>query len=174
MGMSMSVRAALRAATTPQHEIVDAIYGRYDLSDRNSYGEFLSAHGRVLPAIESALRQSSALPRFELRTALLENDLAALGRSLPPPLCFAGPQSHAAALGMLYVIEGSRLGGALLARRVPTDLPCTYLSAIHGPGQWRAFGEMLDRACEGPTWLHDAIVAANRTFDLYAEAANAG
>ena len=170
----MSVRAALRAATTPQHEIVDAIYGKYDLSDRDSYGEFLSAHGRALPAIESALRHRAALPGFELRTALIENDLTALGRSLPPPLHFAAPQSNAAALGMLYVTEGSRLGGALLARRVPTDLPCTYLSATHGPGQWRAFGEMLDRAYEGPTWLNDAIAAANRTFGLYAEAATAG
>jgi len=169
----MSVRAALREATTPQHQIVDAIYGKYDLSDRDSYGEFLSAHGRALPAIESALRQT-ALPRRELRTALIENDLAALGRRLPPPLCFAGPQSNAAALGMLYVIEGSRLGGALLARRVPPGLPCTYLSATHGPGQWKAFGEMLDRACEGPTWLDDAIAAANRAFGLYAEAAAAG
>jgi heme oxygenase len=63
----------------------------------------------------------------------------------------------------------------MLARQVPDSLPHAYLSATHAPGSWRAFGELLDRAEQagGPGWIDRAIVAAEATFELYAEAASA-
>jgi len=170
----MSARAVLRAATAAQHEGVDALFSRFDLSDPTSYGAFLTAHARALPAVERALAGVSDQPSFDPRTPLLENDLAALGLSAPVPLPFSTPTSRAQALGMLYVIEGSRLGGAILARRVPAGLPHAYLSATHAPGAWRAFGEMLDRESDGPDWLRQAAAAAGGTFDLYARAAAGG
>ena len=42
--------AALRAATAPDHDRVDAAYGAFDLADRTRYAVFLRAHARALPA----------------------------------------------------------------------------------------------------------------------------
>lgn len=170
----MSARAILRSATAAKHDVVDAAYSRFDLTDPVSYGHFLTAHARALPAIEAALAACDTIPAFAPRTAALRTDLAALGLEMPDPLPFAPPEIEAAAFGALYVIEGSRLGGAMLAKQVPAFLPHAYLSATHQPGSWRAFGELLDRAekAGGPGWLDRAIAAAEVTFDLYTEAAN--
>ena len=169
----MSARTALRTATAKKHDAVDAAFGHFDLTDPAAYGRFLTAHARALPAVEKALEACDTIPAFAPRTEALAADLAALGLAMPEPLPLAPPENEAAAFGALYVIEGSRLGGAMLAKQVPDGLPHAYLSAIHPPGAWRAFGETLDRAekAGGPGWLERAIAAAEATFDLYAEAA---
>lgn len=167
----MSARAALRAATAAKHAAVDAIFSRFDLTDSRSYVRFLVAHARVLPAIELRLAGFEELPPFAPRTEALRADLAALGLAMPEPLDFPPPQSRAAALGALYVIEGSRLGGVMLARLVSPDLPRAYLSAGHAAGAWRAFSERLDDECGGIERLRQAIAGAEAAFDLYARAA---
>ena len=171
----MSARAALRSATAAKHDAVDTAFGRFDLRDPGSYGRFLTTHARVLPALERALAACEALPPFPPRTELLRADLDSLGLVMPDMMSVARPRSEAAAFGALYVIEGSRLGGAVLAKQVPASLPRAYLSAIHGPGGWRAFGDRLDRAelHGGAGWLDSAVAAAAATFDLYLEAAEA-
>jgi heme oxygenase len=121
--------------------------------------------------VEAALDGIDGLPPLRPRTALLHDDLAALGLDLPPLLPFPRPDDIAAAFGAAYVIEGSRLGGGMLARRVAADLPHAYLSAIHDPGEWRAFGQAMDAAAQDERWIARAIASARRVFDLYAEAA---
>jgi len=171
----MSARATLRSATSTRHDAVDAAYGAFVLAEAISYGRFLTAHARALPAVEKALRACATLPPFAPRTELLRADLAQLGRPMPDPMPLAPHSNEAAAFGALYVIEGSRLGGAMLARQVPDTLPRAYLSATHDSGGWRMFWERLDRAEEtgGPGWIDRAIAAAKATFDLYAAAAAA-
>lgn len=169
----MSARVTLRTATAQKHEMVDAAFGTFDLSDSGSYGRFLRAHARALPAVERALSARADLPPFEPRTPLLQQDLAALGLAMPEPFEMRAPDNEAGAFGALYVIEGSRLGGGVLAGEVPPDLPRAYLSAVHPTGAWRAFGEALDRASDrgNADWMEQAIAAADATFDLYADAA---
>ena len=77
--------------------------------------------------------------------------------------------------GALYVIEGSRLGGQLLARSVPTGLPVAYLSSRHRPGEWRALLAAIEaRGSEGgEAWRAAAVAGAQATFALYGEAATA-
>ena len=99
-------------------------------------------------------------------------DLADLGEDMPPRLQL-GYLDEAGSWGALYVVEGSRLGGVMLARSVGTDLPSRYLAAAHAPGQWRAIREAIDTAGAhaSPDW-HDALLAgAAATFELYAKAA---
>jgi len=172
----MSARTALRASTADKHDAVDTAFGRFDLSDPGAYGAFLTAHARALPAVERVLGACRTLPAFAPRTDALRADLAALGLPMPDPLPLAPPEDDAAAFGALYVIEGSRLGGAMLAKQIPAGLPRDYLSAVHQPGGWRAFGDVLDRAekAGGPGWIDRAVAAAEATFDLYAEATKAG
>jgi heme oxygenase len=166
--------AALRAATASDHDRVDAAYGAFDLADRARYAIFLHAHARALPAAETVLAERSGLPAFRSRSALLAADLQALGEPLPAPLPFALPDDTAAGWGALYVIEGSRLGGIMLSRSVPPDLPAAYLGARHAPGEWRALLAAIDEAAaraESDCWIDRAIVGARATFDLYRRAA---
>jgi heme oxygenase len=167
----MSALAALRAATRSSHDAVDAAFGRFDLAHRDDYARFLTAHARALPAVEAALSTASGLPPLRPRAGLLEADLTALGLPTPEPLSLDMPVDHATAFGMAYVIEGSRLGGAVLARQVPPELPRAYLSATHLSGEWRAFGQAIDNAATDEAWTARAIAGARRVFDLYARAA---
>lgn len=162
----------LRAATAGDHARVDEAFARYDLAEPASYAAFLTAHARVLPSVERAVDPGALLHAWKGRTGALSADLAALGHALPEPTPFA-VAGEAARWGALYVIEGSRLGGALLARRVGAGLPHAYLSATHGPGAWRALLAALDAAAEagGEGWIEDATDAARATFDAYASAA---
>ncbi|WP_420141145.1 hypothetical protein [Sphingomonas sp.] len=91
---------------------------------------------------------------------------------MPAPLPLDAPVGPAEAFGMAYVLDGSRLGGTMIARTVPAGLPKAYLSASHEPGEWRGFLASLDAAADGQeSWIEAAITAARRVFALYAEAA---
>lgn len=168
----MSALAQLRAATASDHEGVDAAFGGFDLADTIGYTNFLKAHARALPAVEAALADQPGLPPLRPRTALLAADLAALKLAMPAPLAFAPPRGEAEAFGMVYVIEGSRLGGGMLSKRIPPWMPRAYLSATHLPGEWRSFGQALDAAArENATWIARASMAAKKVFGLYRQAA---
>lgn len=161
------VREALRTATSGNHHRVDALFSRYQLDLQSDYGAFLTAHARALGALESvALPASPRLP-------LLADDLAAMDMAMPAPLFLADPDRDGYRWGLLYALEGSRLGGAVLARQVAPGLPRAYLSAVHDRGGWVKFQHALDQAGAegGEGWLDDAVQGAQAAFALFAQAA---
>lgn len=162
----------LRSRTAAAHEAVDAAFAHFDLGERRSYTGFLAAHARAVSAIETALSLAGETG-WRARTPLVAADLATLGQAVPKPLRFEAPADEAAVMGILYVMEGSRLGGGMLAKRVGEGLPVAYLSAVHLPGEWRAFRDRLDRLGEagGPDWTARAERGAMSAFDLYKHAA---
>ncbi|NJC33674.1 heme oxygenase [Sphingomonas jejuensis] len=164
----------LRAETAEMHERVDGVFGRYSLTDTDSYARLLRAHALALPAAERVLESVPGLPAWRSRTDALSADLSALGTPMPAPLPLAPAAGLAEALGMLYVTEGSRLGGVMLSRQVRPDLPSAYLSAGHLPGEWRAMVAAIDTtiAALGPDATKDAVAGAIRTFQLYETAAH--
>lgn len=103
--------------------------------------------------------------------AVLAADLAALGRDMPEPLPFHLADDAAAGWGALYVTEGSRLGGVMLARQVGEGFPRAYLESGFGPGEWRAFRQALDEAAGDAAWIDRAVAAADAVFALYGQAA---
>ncbi|WP_230481369.1 biliverdin-producing heme oxygenase [Sphingomonas sp. Leaf21] len=161
----------LRARTTPAHEAVDAAYGQYRLDDREGYTAFLIAHARALPPVEAWLAGKGIAFPWRSRRAALAADLSALGRDMPEPLAFDLPDDDAARWGALYVTEGSRLGGVMLARQVGEQLPRAYLESGFGPGEWRDFRLALDSAAGDDDWIARAVSAAERVFALYGRAA---
>jgi heme oxygenase len=164
----MSAHAILRARTAAEHATTDAAFSRFDLGDRESYVLFLLAHGRVLPAIEAALACEPSLPQWRPRSAHLAEDLQSFGRDLPDPLTLDPVSGAAESLGLLYVMEGSRLGGRILLGRVAPDFSALYLAATHQPGEWRAFTELLDERAsrEPPDWLERLVAGARFGFQL--------
>lgn len=160
--------AQLRALTQPLHDRVDAAFSGFGLNDAASYRHFLKAHALALPAAEQALAAAPALPAWRRRAPLLAADLADLGEAMPPPLAFTLPDD-AAAWGALYVVEGSRLGGVMLARGVAAGLPSRYLAAAHLPGEWRDLRLAFDaEAARGDAgWMASASAGAEAGFALY-------
>ncbi len=170
----MSLRSALRAQTADCHAGVDALFGNFSLSDIRTYKAFLRAHARVVPSVEAALEQAGIeqlLPDWpeRRRAHLLLADMAELQEPPPPLVARPDLRGEAALWGAVYVLEGSKLGGAMLAKAVPDNLPSSYLSP-HGPkGSMRAFMERLDTS--GIDDMAAAVAAARGVFDLFLKAA---
>ena len=160
---------ALRDATMDDHRRVDSIYAGFSLDTPRSYRAFLTAHARVLVPLEAAVAPDQP------RQSLLAEDLAALGAAMPDPLAQPDVGRDGALWGVRYALEGSRLGGAMLARQVGEGLPRAYLTAAHGKGEWIAFQRALDSAAAegGEGWLEDAVQGARAAFALFAQAGEA-
>jgi heme oxygenase len=166
---------ALREATRGEHEALDGLFGRFDLGDPAQYRAFLTAHAMALPAVEAALDAAGfghALPDWaeRHRAAAIGDDLAALGSPLPAPLDAPPLDGAAACWGAAYVLEGSRLGGAFLARQVAETLPKSYLATVQPPGRWRAFLSALDAKLATPQDIASAGATARAVFALFGEA----
>lgn len=109
------------------------------------------------------------------RRRFLEQDLAKL--SWPAgsdQSCPAIRLSDAEAWGAQYVVEGSRLGGAVLARQIHPDWPSEYLEKAPDERPWQDFCAALDNewAMREDTWLTAVESGSARSFALYREAAH--
>ncbi|WP_245648699.1 biliverdin-producing heme oxygenase [Sphingomonas sanxanigenens] len=161
----------LRLATRAGHDAVDAAFGAFGFDTVDAYRRFLMAHARILPIAERLIDPASLVAGWQPRADGLAADLAALGAAMPATVDLAPPADIAERWGALYVIEGSRLGGVMLARSVPEGLPTAYLSATHPPGGWKRLLAALDAADTGPAWRAAATRGAHAMFAAYRRAA---
>jgi heme oxygenase len=157
--------------TRDAHETVDASFGRFDLGDPADYRAFLTAHAAIVPALEAWLdaHRPAELSGWQAvrRGPALLADLAALGQPAPPSVAITLPADTASVCGATYVLEGSRMGGALLSRRVAADLPSTYLGAPSQVALWRGFFADLDHLLPDAAAVDRAGEAALATFVLF-------
>lgn len=173
--MHDSIRQRLREATAAQHERVDAAFSGFDLESLEGYRAFLQAHLRVVRPLETGLEEAGITqlindwPNRQRRHALLADlaDLGGLGQ-LPDTSLNIQP-SAGWCLGACYVLEGSRLGGRLLARRVananPTA-PLRYLAHTDTSPSWPRFLEQLEREARLQPW-QDVLAGASACFALF-------
>ncbi len=154
---SSSFIADLRAATAAAHEALDRgldLLGAGLTQER--YIAFLAGSLAALEPLEESLATLSALESvpYRARAPRLRADLTALGVNNVATATADSPHltSVAAALGARYVVEGSALGGAVLARGLAPaleldDAELGYLT-LYGPdlgAHWRAFVSELER-----------------------------
>ena len=172
----MSVRAALRAATAAAHDEVDFIFSRFDLGRTEDYRRFLIAQASALLPVEAALDGAGAAelvpdwPRRRRGPALC-SDLSALAAEPPPQLKPPLFGTREAVLGGIYVLEGSRLGGALLSRSLPAGVPSAFLGSPPDSLRWRKLLEEL----ESLLYRHDQVAeAAGAAIGVFACFAAAG
>ncbi len=176
-GAAASPRFALRAATAEAHERLDSLYSQLDLGDPADYATFLTSHAAAFIPAEDALDAAGAealVPgwRAGRRSEVLKSDLAALGLPIPTPAAPPPFETEAQILGGLYVLEGSRLGGAVLIRSVAAGQPTGFLTPGN-PNAWRAFIAVLDERLSSVERLGDAAASASAVFDLFERAARA-
>ncbi|MFW5926873.1 MAG: biliverdin-producing heme oxygenase, partial [Wenzhouxiangella sp.] len=100
-------------------------------------------------------------------------DLAALGVSPAEPALdgFAPPDSVSEWLGQAYVLEGSRLGSAVIVCRVAgilgEQVPRRFLAATQEDYAWPRLLFVLEAKLDTPAKLQSAIEAACSAFAAY-------
>lgn len=180
-----SVLEQIRHATRERHATLDAgLDLRAETLTRERYAEVLRCMAAVLLPLEERLHAVEGLrawlpdlPRRR-KSHRLTADLAAVGdaRAVEPA---AVPELRdvSEAMGCAYVLEGSTLGGAVLARTLG---PTLGLTPEHGMSFWTAYGTEV-----GAMWRHftaaleawsreaaaaqreRAVEGAARTFDAF-------
>lgn len=180
MNAAASLRQQLRVRTREAHDVLDRTL---DLFERpltlTQYGRLLGRFRGVHLTIEPLLARQlgPALLKGRSKLPAIEHDLRACGFTLEAihalPRCDLLPpiDTAAAALAALYVIEGSTLGGRLIARSVGenTSIPrdaCRYFD-IYGDltgTRWRAVCDALDQ-CSDPNEQAQTVAAAIAIFD---------
>jgi len=116
-------------------------------------------------------RNSSA--ELESDLCVLKADIPATESPVPLPLF----NSDAAEIGCLYVLEGSRHGGRIMARRLAKTLDLTvdtglrFLSgAACDQGEtWNQFCRRAEAFCNTQPLISEAVSAATATFDCFYE-----
>ena len=104
---------------------------------------------------------------------MLADDLAGLGLGVPEALTVGPAVADAWRWGVLYVLEGSRLGSMLVVKRAGPNVPVSCLSPRHLAGEWRSLLMAIDARGNigGATWTDAAIAGACGCFALYQAAA---
>jgi len=180
-----SARRMLRAATADLHAAVDAQFSGDFATDRGAYIRFLTALGAVVPPLEAAFEAAGVdqlLPDWpqRRRAPSLRSDLQTMGLPVPIPLPVTPPHSAAKLFGMLYVLEGSRLGGKLLLRRALANSDPQVRSATrylgHGNARdlWHPFLQCLEASTAVACSPDAAADGAREAFDLFTTGASHG
>jgi len=179
-GVGAGLPARLRAETADWHKKVEAaadITGR--VRSRDDYIDLLTVFGRLHVGLEaqlSALAWNRDWMRVGVdiaahrRAGLLLEDLDDLGAALtvfsksPPFTCFGE------AMGCLYVLEGSALGGRIVATSVHAAIGAVPTAFLTGQGRahlWPAVRAAL-RRFDAQGGDGDAVVTgALSTFELF-------
>lgn len=164
----------LRTATAPLHRATEAAFDAGDrLASMGGYVDLLDRLWSLHAGVEDALRNHGcSLPGLKLealrRSPLIARDIETLaGRAPRLPRAGLAYASPGAALGGIYVVEGSILGGRVLMRRAERSLGVT---ATQG-GQFLAG----DGAATGTRWrVFLAALAALPAAGDAADAAEGG
>lgn len=148
--------ARLRAASAAAHERVDAgVMRGAPFASAENYKRFMHFQYRLHRRVETLYADPSLqalLPDLAARSRLaaLGQDFADLGLT-PPEVPLGPPLDRAEALGWLYVVEGSNMGAAILAKEAAkigftAEHGARHLAG-HSEGRarhWRAFVAALD------------------------------
>ncbi|HEY8171116.1 MAG TPA: biliverdin-producing heme oxygenase [Candidatus Limnocylindria bacterium] len=193
--MSEPIMHRLRAETRAQHVATEAIpFSSSILAgtlSREAYAGQLAAYLPVHRAIETAVATSRHPALAEVwtadmrRTPLLKEDLAVLGattssaraaraegQSMAAWIAGLAGGDPVAILGVLYVMEGSTLGGAVLRRHLArafdlADAGLRYYSpyGTHPKPHWAAFSHRMNQAVTDEADGRRVVTAAAETFD---------
>lgn len=181
---------ALRETTRPHHQAIERNRLLSELLrptlTREVYVEVLSRfYGFLMPLREALLRNGAeagggALLTDRVKTELLEKDLAQMGvgadalRQIPRCTELPACDRVSRCMGILYVVEGSTLGGQRIAAAVKNSLGIDAGSGgayFYGYGtatrtRWEDTCRVLDEYGQGAeTERAEAVAAAADTFD---------
>lgn len=187
----MSACAAMRKATLELHAELDSVgFIQHLLTtpSLHAYQTFLLLTSRAFVPIAKWLK--AHCPDAELLRAMdLDRRMASLARDLrslqgeheqaPDQVLAHIPPDEV--FGVAWVVEGSRLGGVHIARRLQSVLPvaaadgCEYLSgpAVEAErGSWTDFCNTIDRKVDSPELMDSCVRGAVAAFQHYLKVFN--
>lgn len=147
--------------------------GSHDLAQPAGLAEFLQIMQRGLAPCEDWLARNHGFApagaELAPRRPFILADLSALNEcpDAPLPALDIAP-SAAAYLGVLYVIEGSRLGARMLARQLDPALPGTFFADRGRAMDWRGLLALI--AGVSPAAQQQLVTAATATFAVFLSA----
>lgn len=151
---AFSRRNSLRGATDHLHRDLDRMVASFKLGDATHYRRFLQASAATLIAIEQLLESAGVaalVPDWDerCRRDFILADLHSLDSQVQPLALRRTAPTPAEVFGILYVLEGSRLGAQVLLEQVlaSTDERVRNASAYLQHGQstlWRSFLQQLE------------------------------
>ncbi|MBO9769035.1 MULTISPECIES: biliverdin-producing heme oxygenase [Xanthomonas] len=174
-----SAALALRHATQDAHRLVEAVPLMQALAqgqvDSAAYAQILRRHHALLAGFETQYGNWLTTLvgngwQYRRRVPALRDDLHALGQQPDLPVALPASAEDAARWGMLYVIEGSQLGGRVIARSLRKQQPALagalryFEMADDDPAGWRRFQAALDRRLATPSARDAAIDGAQAMF----------
>jgi heme oxygenase len=185
--LPMNRRNSLRGATDHLHRDLDRIAAAFNLADIAHYRRFLQANAATLIAVEQLLENAGVeqllpdWPRRSRRAAILA-DLHSLGGEVRPLALRRTAPTASEAFGILYVLEGSRLGARVSLDQVLASNDERVRSASsylkhgqpgpeHPGGLWRGFLEQLEthQAADDQT---QTVSGAVYTFTMFIRSFN--
>ncbi len=187
----MSTRFLLRDATSAIHEQIHrlAVFEMLEMGEltRPTYTALLLRFFGFFRPMEQKLWKAWPLlepspPIWSPRSPLLLKDLEALGVSVseseraPVAANLPDVDSAAAALGCLYVLEGSTLGGRVLARQLDALFPPGWVSGrLFFAGDrdrnalaWKSCCDALEAYSASSNRQTEMLEAALKTFESFA------
>ncbi|MEM8527161.1 MAG: biliverdin-producing heme oxygenase [Bacteroidota bacterium] len=175
----------LKLATQELHDLTEqhahAAQIRAGTLTRSQYETLLSKNYHIHTHLEEAIQSSPAFPEiqdfFLTRTPWLEQDLKHL--HLPPKTFFPPASLNfnqiPQLIGALYVVEGSMLGGRMIAKLLQRQAEFTDCKAFHfyeGKGaatknRWKVFATLAEKYITTSEEQTAAKTAAIQTFQFF-------
>ena len=175
----------VRAETRVHHQQLEAQLPFDETLSLQRYQELLAKFWGLFYPLETALTKVDLADSLEVRkrqrSPLLVRDLFATGLTSRQvsrlPRCAALPQleNTAQALGCMYVLEGSRLGGQYISKLVWERLGlteksgCSFFSSDGADvgSMWRKFCGIVRESVLSPRERDEFVVAADSTFSAF-------
>ena len=183
--MSDNIMDRLRNDTKTAHQQLEKVTIPYikKATDDQQYAVLLHMFYGYFKQVETrihALVDKTLLPDIEERrqSAALEDDLKIIGNTAPLVLSHEIPnlQTVPQALGAMYVLEGSTLGGQHISKMLAKQLNRTAENGIsffsgYGAatmGKWGIFTAMMNEyAAQHPLLMNEIVAAADETFEKF-------
>ncbi|MDD5158952.1 MAG: biliverdin-producing heme oxygenase [Sulfuricurvum sp.] len=155
----MTLRQRLKELTAPFHAELEKTPVAIALAEgsitREDYAIYLTKLAAIHQTLEPILIGMREWAHYEInpalrtRFALLKADLAALEQEIPyteSTVFIDTPPTFETAIGMMYVLEGSTMGGQILSRKLShmigaDGVPCTRYFQAYGENTMRLWGE---------------------------------
>lgn len=161
------VHRRLRSATREDHALIDRMLLPFDLQRPDDYRTFLLIHLAALTTFQADLRLQDR-DDVEQMLRRLEMDLESSGCTpTRPPIVHCATLNPSKALGIAYVVRGSRLGAAFLRRRVGEGLPKAYLHFMPAL-TWAEFLVQLEGVADDPAAIEATAGFARAAFATFA------
>lgn len=181
-----SLRGRIKELTAPFHEELEttpiAIRLASGTIGRDEYGLYLERIAVLHHTLEPLFSTMNEWKKYGIdpiqrsRLHLLDNDLSALGKVIPNKRNIKQldiPLNFATAVGMMYVLEGSTMGGRILTQKLSyivgsNGIPCTSYFRAYGDDtmkMWAEFCQFLDQfGTENPKLVSQVILGACAMF----------